>query len=82
VSRALGGSCSVPLAAHATWQGDRLVLDVALGNAAEPLSPLLRASLAAAVDGTAAARQLGERAAQTLRDAGAQAYLAAQPPAG
>ena len=82
VSRALGGSCSVPLAAHATWQGGRLVLDVALGNAAEPLSPLLRASLDAAVDDTAAARALGERAAQTLRDAGAQAYLAAQPPAG
>ena len=34
VSRALGGSCSLPLAAYAQWQGDLLVLDAALGDAA------------------------------------------------
>jgi hydroxymethylbilane synthase len=81
VSRALGGSCSVPLAAHAAWRGGQLVLDVALGHGAEPLAPLLRASLDAAVDSAPAARALGERAAQALRDAGAGAYLAALAPA-
>ena len=81
VSRALGGSCSVPLAAHAAWRGDQLVLDVVLGHAAEPLSPLLRASLDAAVDAVPAARALGERAAQALRDVGAAAYLAVLPSA-
>ena len=34
VSRALGGSCSMPLAAHAVWEGDSLRLDAALGDAA------------------------------------------------
>ena len=81
VSRALGGSCSVPLAAHAHWQGGRLELRVALGHPTVPLSPLLTASTSAAVGNTAEARALGERAAATLRDAGASAYLAALPPA-
>ncbi|MDE2275016.1 MAG: hydroxymethylbilane synthase, partial [Burkholderiales bacterium] len=49
VSRALGGSCSMPLAAHATWQGDTLQLDAALGDAAQPQRPVLRTRLAAAV---------------------------------
>jgi hydroxymethylbilane synthase len=43
VSRALGGSCSMPLAAHAAWQGDTLVLDAAVGHPAERAAPLLRA---------------------------------------
>ncbi len=81
VSRALGGSCSVPLAAHAHWQGTRLELRVALGHPTAPLSPLLTASIGAAVGHSAEARALGERAAATLRDAGATAYLAALPPA-
>ena len=34
VSRALGGSCSMPLAAHAVWEGDKLCLDAALGDPA------------------------------------------------
>ena len=29
VSRTLGGSCSMPLAAHAVWDGDALVLRAA-----------------------------------------------------
>ena len=76
VSRALGGSCSMPLAAHAQWQGDTLVLRVVLGHAQTPLAPLLRARESAAVRTEHEARTLGERAAQTLRDAGAAAYLA------
>ena len=76
VSRALGGSCSVPLAAHATWVGDVLELRAALGHAQSPLQPLLRTALREAVTTDVAARALGERAAQALREAGATAYLA------
>jgi hydroxymethylbilane synthase len=62
VSRALGGSCSVPLAAHAVWLGDgRMQLDVALGHAAQPEQPLLKARLSAEVATTEAAEALGER---------------------
>jgi hydroxymethylbilane synthase len=87
VSRALGGSCSMPLAAFATWasdaDGDRhtLVLDAALGHATEPARPLLRAQLRAQLpmraDAADAATALGEQAAAQLRSAGAEAYLAA-----
>jgi hydroxymethylbilane synthase len=80
VSRALGGSCSVPLAAHAQWQGAHLELKVALGHATLPLSPLLRSAVDAAVATEAQARALGERAAEALRAAGAAAYLAVLPP--
>jgi len=75
VSRALGGSCSMPLAAHATWAGDTLTLNVALGHALLPASSLLRASQQAVVQTDAQARALGEAAAQSLRDTGAAAYL-------
>ena len=75
VSRALGGSCSMPLAAHATWAGDTLTLNVALGHALMPASSLLRASQQAAVQTDEQARALGEAAAQSLRDTGAAAYL-------
>jgi len=76
VSRALGGSCSMPLAAHATWHGDTLVLQAALGHATQPLSPLLRAEVSAAVADDAQARALGERAATAIREQGASGYLA------
>jgi hydroxymethylbilane synthase len=81
VSRALGGSCSMPLAAHAVWQGDTLALRAALGHAQTPAAPLLRAHERAAVQTDAQARALGERAAQALRSAGAAAYLGANPAA-
>ena len=77
VSRALGGSCSMPLAAHAVWQGDTLRIDVALGHAQELARPLLRTQLAAAVGDDAAADALGRNAAAQLRDMGAADYLAA-----
>jgi len=75
VSRALGGSCSVPLAAHGHWQGDQLILATALGNAELPSSPLLRAQLQAAVASEAEAEALGQQAAQALREQGAARYL-------
>jgi hydroxymethylbilane synthase len=77
VSRALGGSCSMPLAAHAAWQGSTLTLQVVLGNAQVPLAPLLRVKLQEPVATDVQARKLGDRAAQALRDAGADAYLGA-----
>jgi hydroxymethylbilane synthase len=82
VSRALGGSCSMPLAAHAVWQGGRLELHVALGHPLTPLAPLLRVSEHASVETDAAARALGERAAAVLRSAGASDYLGAAAAAG
>jgi hydroxymethylbilane synthase len=78
VSRALGGSCSVPLAAHAQWHGDTLVLHAVLGHAQTPLAPLLRVSKSGTVHSDEQARALGARAAQTLREAGAAAYLGAE----
>ena len=76
VSRALGGSCSMPLAAHAVWQGDELVLEAALGHGTEPLQPLLRARCSGRPADAAAATALGDQAAAALRDAGAGRYLA------
>jgi hydroxymethylbilane synthase len=75
VSRALGGSCSMPLAAHAVWQGSELNLRAAVGHPEDAAAPLLWAQVTATVASEAEARALGERAAATLRDAGAGAYL-------
>ena len=77
VSRTLGGSCSMPLAAHAQWRGSELELRAALGHPGQADQPLLRVSLRAAVADTAAADALGRQAAQSLLDQGGQAYLAA-----
>jgi hydroxymethylbilane synthase len=85
VSRALGGSCSMPLAAHAVWHGSELVMAAALGHAEDTARPLLRTSARATVapdsgvTATQAADALGRQAAQQLRDLGADAYLAAAP---
>jgi hydroxymethylbilane synthase len=76
VSRALGGSCSMPLAAHATWEGGTLHLEAALGHATELTRPLLRFTVEGVPADEAAARRLGEEAAQGLRQAGAAGYLA------
>jgi hydroxymethylbilane synthase len=77
VSRALGGSCSMPLAAHAVWQGPQMQLTAALGDGADPTQPLLRVRCDGAPDTEAAARALGEQAAAALRAAGAARYLPA-----
>jgi hydroxymethylbilane synthase len=68
VSRSLGGSCSMPLAAHATWAADgRLELAGLLGDADEPQRPPRRAAETAVVADEAAAEALGQRVAQALR---------------
>jgi hydroxymethylbilane synthase len=75
VSRALGGRCSMPLAAHALWSGGSLGLDAALGDAQQLSRPLLRTRQIGAVPDEAEATALGERAAAQLRAAGAHDYL-------
>ena len=76
VSRALGGSCSMPLAAHASWGEDgALTLHAALGDGEQPARPLLRTSVSGQPADEAAASAMGEQAAAALRAAGAAGYL-------
>ena len=78
VSRGLGGSCSLPLAAHATQGPDGvLTLDAALGDSQQLTRPLLRVRVASQVADEAAARALGARAVAELHAAGAAGYLPA-----
>lgn len=77
VSRGLGGSCSVPLAAHAHWQGSTLHLHAALGDASAPTRTLLQAQVQGAVADTATAEALGAAAVTLLRTQGAADYLTA-----
>ena len=78
VSRALGGNCSVPLAAHARWHdGGTLSLEAVVGHPEQADAPLLKASADATLDGAEAAESLGRRVADALRAQGAAAYLAA-----
>ncbi|MEY4748141.1 MAG: hypothetical protein RIQ60_355 [Pseudomonadota bacterium] len=81
VSRALGGSCSMPLAAFAQWQGDSLHLRALLGHPQDATQPLLHASLSGRPADAAAAEAMGRAAAQALRDQGGTALLAALEPA-
>ena len=76
VSRTLGGSCSMPLAAHARWAGERLLIEAALGHAGDPKRPLLRAADEAVVADGDAAQALGQAVAAKLMTAGAAEYLA------
>jgi hydroxymethylbilane synthase len=76
VSRGLGGSCSVPLAAHAQWlSGATLSLHAALGHAAEPQQPLITAHAQGHVVDDAQALELGAQVVKQLQHAGAAAYL-------
>lgn len=75
VARSLGGSCSMPLAAHAVWAGEVLELRALLGHPQETRSPLLRAAARGPVTSDDDARQLGEQVAEALRGDGAKAYL-------
>jgi len=72
VSRVMGGSCSMPLAAHATFIGDVLHLEAAWGDP-DGLAALVQASGQATVASLSEAVHLGERVAQSL-----QASVAAQ----
>jgi hydroxymethylbilane synthase len=68
VSRALGGSCSVPLAAHGRWTGGgRLHLQAAFGMDGR----LLRAEAEGPVAGADAAEALGLQVAAALQSQGA-----------
>jgi hydroxymethylbilane synthase len=95
VARALGGSCSMPLAAFATRGDDgRFTLRAALGDAAVGAAlevamgregprvvarPLLKAAETAPLADVAAAEAMGARVAAALLGAGGTGYL---PPAG
>ena len=70
VSRAMGGSCSMPLAAFATFAGESLQLQAAWGDPDTP-APLVTARAAEAVADQAAAAALGGRVAAQLRLGGA-----------
>jgi len=66
VSRCMGGSCSMPLAAFATFEGDLLGLRAAWGDP-EGRLPLVQVRAAALVLNLAAANALGEQVAAALR---------------
>jgi hydroxymethylbilane synthase len=66
VSRIMGGSCSMPLAAHATFSGDVLSLQAAWGDP-EGVHPLVQVSGHAPVVDMASAVRLGEQVAKTLQ---------------
>ncbi len=77
VSRTMGGSCSMPLAAYSRWvqapvdgAPGQLRLDAAWGDP-EARGPVIRASGEAAVHSLAEADALGVAVAQRLRAAGA-----------
>jgi hydroxymethylbilane synthase len=77
VSRAMGGSCSMPLAAFTTWLGEpgpdggELRLDAAWGDP-EGREALVRVHAAGCVSSMADAEALGMRTAALLRQAGAR----------
>lgn len=71
VSRAMGGSCSMPLAAHASFSGEYLQISAAWGEP-EGSGPLVRAMDAAAVADVEQAAALGVAIAAQLRAGGAR----------
>ncbi len=75
VSRMLGGSCQVPLAAHARWDGGQLRLDafVAMPDGTRQT----RATASGPAQDAAAAEALGELVARDLLAQGAADILAA-----
>ncbi len=81
VSLEMGGSCSMPLAAHAAWHGPQLHIDAAWGrfgeHAAEPdRQALVRATDRAAVTTLSQAGQLGRAVALALCAGGAERSVA------
>lgn len=79
VSREMGGSCSMPLAAHAVWQGDRLRVDAAWGSLDQAgevdSTALLRCHQAGMVLTLDQSAELGREAALRLCAAGAKRAL-------
>lgn len=75
VSRAMGGSCSMPLAAYARWDAEvpqTLRLDAAWGDP-EGRTAVVRVQEQARVETLEQAESLGQRVAQALRAGGARA---------
>jgi hydroxymethylbilane synthase len=70
VSRAMGGSCSMPLAAHATLAGDVLSLRAAWGDP-EGATQLVNAAISGAVSSLQDAEALGLQVANDLKRGGA-----------
>jgi len=70
VSRAMGGSCSMPLAAHATLAGDVLSLRAAWGDP-EGAVQLVNAAISGAVSSLQDAEDLGLQVAHELKRGGA-----------
>ncbi|MFM9991014.1 MAG: hydroxymethylbilane synthase [Burkholderiaceae bacterium] len=70
VSRAMGGSCSMPLAAHATVQGEYLQLRAAWGDP-DKASPLVKAKSSGIVGSLEDAEKIGTQVAAMLREQGA-----------
>jgi hydroxymethylbilane synthase len=68
VSRAMGGSCSMPLAAFATLRQGNLSIEAAWGDTQEKL-PLVRVSQQGPVTDLDSAAALGQRVADALRAA-------------
>jgi hydroxymethylbilane synthase len=78
VSRALGGSCSMPLAAYASMTNDdTLQLTALLGHPVR--AGLLRASMQAPVQSVEQAIALGQQVADQLVSKGARQWLADLP---
>ena len=83
VSRAMGGSCSMPLAAHAVWKGMQLQLKAAWGESEDipaiPVTPalagLVTASLTLAAADLDAAAAMGEQVAAQLQAGGARIHV-------
>ncbi len=71
VSRAMGGSCSMPLAAHAVVHGSMLEVHAAWGNPEDLHAPLIRAHHQGTATDLAQAEQLGLQVAALLREQGA-----------
>jgi hydroxymethylbilane synthase len=78
VSRAMGGSCSMPLAAHAVWEGEQLRLNAAWGEPEEEKtsvsSALVTANLSHSVIDIEASTAMGEQVAVKLLAGGARKY--------
>jgi hydroxymethylbilane synthase len=67
VSKAMGGSCSMPLAAYATLEGEQLNISAAWGDPEGQFAPV-RAQASGAVGSLTEAMALGDQVALSLQD--------------
>ena len=72
VSRAMGGSCSMPLAAHAQWQADGTLAIAAAWGDPEGTGALVQARAQSVVSDLAEAETLGQRVSGQLLAGGAR----------